>query len=79
MWVNAVDASKSDAAVVFSNLNPVIPFGMDGSCSVLSSVDGSRIDLKKNLCGNHEGASTTSYVTDQLARIWGMPVNYNSA
>ncbi|BDA48098.1 probable protein flp at N-terminal half [Coccomyxa sp. Obi] len=79
VWVNAVDASKSDAVVVFSNLNPVIPFGMDGSCSVLSPEDGSKIDLNKNLCGNQEGASTTSYVTDQLANIWGMPVRYSSA
>lgn len=79
VWVNAVDASKSDAVVVFSNLNPVIPVGIDGSCSVLSPRDSSRIDLEKNLCGNQEGASMTSYVTDQLARIWGMPASYSSA
>ncbi|CAL8462904.1 g2438 [Coccomyxa elongata] len=78
VWVDAVDASKSDAVVVFSNLNPVIPFGMDGSCSVLLPKDSSRIDLNKSLCGNQQGASMTSYVTDRLARIWGMPASYSS-
>ncbi len=78
VWVDTVDASESDAVVVFSNLSPVIPFGMDGSCSVLSPRDSSRTDLNEDICGDQNGASMTSYVTDRLARIWGMPASYSA-
>lgn len=78
MWVNPSDPSKSDAVVFFSNLSPAIPFGADGSCSVVSPQDGSRIDLDSRACGNENGAGMTDILTDQLAKIWGITGNFGS-
>ncbi len=79
LWVNPDDPTKSDAVVFFSNLSPAIPFGADGSCSVLSSRDRSRIDLDPRACGNDMGAGMTSIITDQLAKIWSINGQFASA
>lgn len=79
VWVNPSDPSKSDAIAVFSNVNPVIPFGPDGSCSVASLQNSSRVDLQPSACGSEDGADLTSYITASLAKIWGISGSYSSS
>jgi len=79
VWVNPSDPSKSDAIAVFSNVNPVIPFGPNGSCSVASPQNDSRVDLQPGTCGSEDGADLTSYITASLAKIWGISGTYSSS
>ncbi|CAL8462902.1 g2436 [Coccomyxa elongata] len=77
-WVNPSDPSKSDAVLFFSNVNPVIPSGPNGTCSVRSAQNGALISLDPGAC-NPNGADMTTYVTNRIAQMWNITGSYSSS
>lgn len=79
MWVNPNDPAKSDAVLFFSNSNPAIPVGPDGSCTVQPAGDGAPVALDKAACGvMDDGADMTTLITTSLARMWNITGRYST-
>ena len=77
-WLNEADPSKSDAVLFFSNSNPIIPSGANGTCSVRSTQNGSPISLEPSAC-KATGADMTNYVTERLAQMFNITGQYRSS
>ncbi len=80
MWVNTADPAKSDAVLFFSNSNPAIPAGPNGSCAVQAANNGGQINLVQSACGVLDaGADMTQPVTDALASMWNITGKYSTS